>query len=102
MTNHLIFLFRTVGRRAIDGSSLLQLRHQIVAFRLAIYFTAIGWTIEKGHVAILLTTQIAAQCKDIARIVFVHRYLSIGTDEDHAIAAIACQYHDQTGQRRAL
>ena len=89
-----------VGRRPVDRFSLLMPCHHIVALWLVIQFTAIGRSIEKRGVAILFAVQIAAQRKNVAGRILAHRRLGIGSDENHPVAAVACQHQQQTGHRQ--
>ena len=53
-------LLRRVGHRTIDGFPFFLYRHQIITLCLTIQLAAIGRTVEKRRLAILLTVQITA------------------------------------------
>ena len=97
VSHHLVFLLHRVGHRTVNGFAFLLFRHQIITFWLTVYFAAIRWTIEERRLTILLAVQIAAKGKDVVRGILTHRRTGIGPDEDNAITAIACQYHQHTG-----
>ena len=100
VADDLVLLFGGVCRRTIDGLTLSLLRHQILAFWFIIQFTTVGGSVEEWCVSILLTVQVTAQGEDVAWRILAHRHVGIRTDKDDTITAVACQYHQQTGQRQ--
>ena len=46
--------------------------------------------------AILFATEIAAQSLDISWLIFAHRWMGIGTNQDNAIAAKTDKEHQNT------
>ena len=95
-----VLLFSRISRRTINRFPLLLLRNQVFTYGLPIHFAAIRRTIEKWCVSILLAVQVATNGKNIAWCILTHRHIGIRPDEDDTITAIACQYHQHTGQRQ--